>query len=64
MNSYSIDWVVLATVAAWAALLWWTLRIKASTKGGVVLKLLIAFLLICFGAVMLWNIFQVGYRAT
>jgi hypothetical protein len=56
MNATRLGWFGLATIAVWAALLWWTFRATTTTKTGAALKSVVLLLLIGFGAVMLWNI--------
>jgi ABC-type nickel/cobalt efflux system permease component RcnA len=56
MNATRFDWSGAATIAVWAALLWWTLRGATTTRTGFALKSIARLLLIGFGAVMLWNV--------
>jgi ABC-type nickel/cobalt efflux system permease component RcnA len=49
----------IVTVVVWAALLWRTLRTRTTTRTGAVVRSVVMFLLIAFGAVMLWNTLQI-----
>jgi hypothetical protein len=57
MNSQPLNWVGVATVAVWAALLWRTISRPNSLMefGGVVV-------LVAFGVMMAWNVLAVGQR--
>ena len=56
MNPHSPNWLaVLAIFVVCGLLVWRTIRIKTTTREGLVLKSLALWLLLFFGGVMLWN---------